>query len=64
MKWLIILVCALNWSFDAVARSENVRLRVDSVERKSDSEMDAKEVLLNTIEVVTRLLDGLRVRAS
>ena len=54
MKWLIILVGAIDWSCNEIAHAEDFRLRVETVERGSDSEKDAKEVVLNTIEVVTR----------
>ena len=54
MKWLIILVGAIDWSCNEIAHAEDFRLRVETVERGSDSEKDAKEVVLNTIDVVTR----------
>ena len=54
MRWLIILVAAIDWSCNAIAHAEDFRLRVETVERGSDSEKDTKEVVLNTIEVVTR----------
>ena len=54
MKWLIILVAAINLSCGAVAGAEDFRLRVETVERRSESEKEAKEVVLNAIEVVTR----------
>jgi hypothetical protein len=54
MKWIIILVAAIDWSCDAVARAEDFRLRVETVERKSESATEAKDVVLNAIEVVTR----------
>ena len=54
MRWLIILVAAIDWSCNTIAHAEDFRLRVETVERGSDSEKDTKEVVLNTIEVVTR----------
>ena len=55
MKWLIILVAAIDWSCIAIAHAEDFRLRVETVEGRSKSEKESKDIVVDAIEIVTRL---------
>jgi hypothetical protein len=54
MKWLILLAATVDWSFVSVMHADDYRLRIETLECNSESEVDCEESVVACIEVVTR----------